>query len=88
MEQRERSAWPLPVGLIVAAIAGFVIYQAPLKSSRPISMDSERLRALGERQVQARLWQDPLAAVEAHTRAEAAKGPTFELRVERGAAPL
>ena len=88
MEQRERSAWPLPVGLIVAAIAGFVIYQSPLKSSRPISVDSERLRALGERQVQARLWQDPLAAVEAHTRAEAAKGATFELRVERGAAPL
>lgn len=85
MAQRERPAWPIPVGLIVAIAAGFLIYQSPLQSSRPGPPDSRHQRALDEHQVHARLWQDPLAAAEAHARAESSQGKTFEFRVERGA---
>ncbi|MDQ6735650.1 MAG: hypothetical protein M3Z35_16295, partial [Nitrospirota bacterium] len=84
MVPRERVSWPIPVGLIVALAAGFLIYQTPLKSSRPGSTESERQPALQEQQVQARLWQDPLAAAEEHARAESSKGRTLEFRMERG----
>ena len=84
MASRERPPWSIPVGLIVAIAAGFLIYQTPLKSSRPRSMESERQPALGEQQVQARLWQDPLAAAEEHARAESSKGRTLEFQIERG----
>jgi hypothetical protein len=84
MAPRERVSWPIPVGLIVAIAAGFLIYQTPLKSSRPGSAESERRPALKEQQVQARLWQDPLAAAEEHARAESSKGRTLEFRMERG----
>ena len=84
MASRERPSWSIPVGLIVAIAAGFLIYQTPLKSSRPRSMESERQPALGEQQVQARLWQDPLAAAEEHARAESSKGRTLEFQIERG----
>lgn len=84
MVQRERVSWPIPVGLIVAIAAGFLIYQSPLQSSRPGLTDAQHQRALSEQQVDARLWQDPLAAAEQHARAESAQGKTFEFRVERG----
>lgn len=85
MAQRELPAWPIPVGLIMAIAAGFLIYQSPLQSSRPGPTDSRHQRTLDEHQVHARLWQDPLAAAEAHARAESSQGKTFEFRVERGA---
>ena len=69
----------------MAIAAGFLIYQSPLQSSRPGPTDSRHQRALDEHQVDARLWQDPLAAAEAHARAESSQGRTFEFRVERGA---
>ena len=82
MAPRERVSWPIPVGLIVAIATGFLIYQTPLKSSRPGSTESARQPALQEQQVQARLWQDPLAAAEEHARAESSKGRTLEFRME------
>lgn len=85
MAQREPPAWPIPVGLIMAIAAGFLIYQSPLQSSRPGPTESRHQRTLDEHQVHARLWQDPLAAAEAHARAESSQGKTFEFRVERGA---
>jgi hypothetical protein len=84
MMQRERLSWPIPVGLIVAIAAGFLIYQSPLQSSRPGTTDSQHRRALAEQQVRARLWQDPLAAAEEHAHAESAQGKTFDFRVGRG----
>jgi hypothetical protein len=84
MAQRERPSWPIPIGLIVAIAAGFLIYQSPLQSSRPGSTELQHQQALAEEQVRARLWQDPLAAAEEHARAESSQGKTFEFRVEGG----
>lgn len=45
------------------AIAGIVMVQPPLKSSRPSSMGSELKPHIAEGVVYARLWEDPLEAV-------------------------
>ena len=50
----------IAVGL---AIAGIVMVQPPLKSSRPPSMGSELKPHIAEGVVYARLWEDPLEAV-------------------------
>jgi len=83
MAPRERPAWPIPIGLIAAIAAGFLIYQTPLKTSRPGPTEFQPQPPLNEQQVQARLWQDPLAAAEEHARAESSQGRTPEFRIER-----
>lgn len=55
-------------GLVVAALAGGVtlLPQSPLSSSRPESKPGAESILIGDQTVEARLWQDPLAAVQRH----------------------
>src|SRR5262245_23866059 len=57
---------PLPIVMVVLLAAGVLIKQVPLQSARP--NDPERVRFVpgGQQDVEARLWQDPFAAVEKH----------------------
>src|SRR5215510_11229793 len=55
---------PLPIVMVALLAAGVLIKQVPLQSARPI--DSERVKFVpaSQQDVEARLWQDPFAAVE------------------------
>jgi hypothetical protein len=55
---------PLPIVLLALLAAGVLIKHEELKSARP--NDSERVKFVpaGQQDVEARLWQDPFAAVE------------------------
>lgn len=46
------------------AIAGVLLVKEPPRSSRPIGIGLEIKETTGEQLVRARLWQDPLAAVQ------------------------
>jgi hypothetical protein len=58
---------------LVLAIAGVLLIKEPLRSSRPIGTGLEMKQTTGEQLVRARLWEDPVAAVE---RAIRERGPT------------
>jgi hypothetical protein len=47
-----------------------IVSQIPLKSSRPPAREQAAVLTIGEQKVQARLWQDPFAAVREHERHE------------------
>ena len=71
MPSDEKSETKLPVQnlvLLAGAVLGAVwLYEGPLKSSRPVEeLSSQRLEVVGDRRVQARLWQDPFDAVARH----------------------
>jgi hypothetical protein len=57
---------PWPIVLVALLAAGVLIKHEELKSARP--NDSERVKFVpaGQQDVEARLWQDPFAAVEKH----------------------
>jgi hypothetical protein len=57
---------PLPIVMVALLAAGVLIKHEELKSARP--NDSERVKFVpaGQQDVEARLWQDPFAAVEKH----------------------
>ena len=57
---------------LALAIAGVLLVKEPLKSSRPVGSGLEMKQTTGEQLVRARLWEDPVAAVE---RAIKEKGP-------------
>ncbi|HSA63978.1 MAG TPA: hypothetical protein VLE25_04760 [Nitrospira sp.] len=57
---------------LVLAIAGVLLVKEPLRSSRPVGTGLEMKQTTGEQMVRARLWEDPVAAVE---RAIKEKGP-------------
>jgi hypothetical protein len=52
------------VVLLIAAVGGYLWYEAPLKSSRP--HDKGLDHEISEEGVPARLWQDPFQAIELH----------------------
>lgn len=54
------------VALLLAAVSSFVIYQVPIKTSRPIDKEAEKSAAVVRDRVQSRLWQDPFEAVATH----------------------
>ncbi len=58
---------------LAIAIAGVLLVKEPLRSSRPIGSGLEMKQLTGEQLVRARLWEDPVAAVE---RAIREKGPS------------
>jgi hypothetical protein len=60
--------------VLTAALGGYLWSQAPLKSSRPANPGLERHEAVVEQRALARLWQDPLAAVDAHLNNQKARG--------------
>jgi len=49
---------------LVLAIAGVLLVKEPLRSSRPVGTGLEMKQSTGEQLVRARLWEDPVAAVE------------------------
>ena len=49
---------------LALAIAGVLLVKEPLRSSRPIGTGLEMKHTTGEQLVRARLWEDPIAAVE------------------------
>ena len=51
------------VALLAAAGTYFVAHQAPLEGSRPVATETFKSERAGEQDVDARLWQDPFAAV-------------------------
>ena len=79
MPSDEKSETKLPVQnlvLLASAVLGAVwLYEGPLKSSRPVEeLSSQRLEVVGDRRVQARLWQDPFDAVTRHRDVEKQNG--------------
>ena len=73
-QKEEKSKLPLTgiVALLLAVVSSLVIYQVPLKTSRPIDKEAEKVGSVGTDRVQARLWQDPFEAVSTHRQKEAA----------------
>ena len=49
---------------LALAIAGVLLVKEPLRSSRPVGSGLEMKQTTGEQLVRARLWEDPLAAVQ------------------------
>ena len=49
---------------LAVAIAGVVLVKEPLQSSRPVGIGLEMKQVTGEQLVRARLWEDPLEAVQ------------------------
>jgi len=73
-QKEEKSKLPLTgiVALLLAVVSSLIIYQVPLKTSRPIDKEAEKAVSIGADRVQARLWQDPFEAVSTHRQKEAA----------------
>jgi hypothetical protein len=71
---------------LVLAIAGVLLVKEPLRSSRPIGTGLEMKHTIGEQLVRARLWEDPVAAVqrgvrEAGSRATSGSVPSITQRL-------
>ncbi len=66
--------------VLIAALGGYLWYQAPLKSARPANPGLERHEAVIAQRALARLWQDPLAAVDEHLKTQTAKRPGAAVR--------
>lgn len=66
---QEGSPFTIPTAflLLAAAVVGWYRYQPPLKSQRPQGSES-RPESIGEQQAPARLWQDPLQAIDDYQR--------------------
>lgn len=57
---------PLPLIMIALLAGGVLVKNIPLESSRPTAPERIKFVPTGQQNVQARLWQDPFAAVEAY----------------------
>ncbi|GAB1722980.1 MAG: hypothetical protein GDA65_13345 [Nitrospira sp. CR1.1] len=60
------------VALLLAAVSSLIIYQSPIKTSRPIDKEAEKSASVVRDRVQSRLWQDPFEAVASHIQKEKA----------------
>ncbi len=63
------------IALVLAAVSSLIIYQVPLKTSRPIDKEAEKYLSVKADRVQARLWQDPFEAVSTHQLKEVSSKP-------------
>jgi len=61
---------------LVLAIAGVLLVKEPLRSSRPVGTGMEMKHTTGEQLVRARLWEDPVAAVQRGIRETRSAGKT------------
>ena len=61
---------------LVLAIAGVLLVKEPLRSSRPVGTGLEMNPTTGEQLVRARLWEDPVAAVQRGLRGTGPTGKT------------
>lgn len=57
---------PLPIVMVVLLAAGVLVKNVPLESARPTDPERMKFVATSQQDVEARLWQDPFAAVEKH----------------------
>lgn len=57
---------PLPIIMVVLLAAGVLVKNIPLESARPSDAERVKYVPIGQQNVEARLWQDPFAAVEKH----------------------
>lgn len=57
---------PLPIVMVVLLAAGVMVKHVPLESARPTDPERVRFVPTSQQDVEARLWQDPFAAVEKH----------------------
>ncbi|MEP6934852.1 MAG: hypothetical protein ABI988_13085, partial [Nitrospirota bacterium] len=55
---------PLPIMMVVLLAAGVLVKNVPLESARPTDSERVKFAAASQQDVEARLWQDPFAAVE------------------------
>ncbi|MGG7054384.1 hypothetical protein [Nitrosomonas sp. ANs5] len=64
----QKSGWinPLPFIMLVLLAGGMLVKNIPLESSRPAATERVKFVPIGEQNVEARLWQDPFAAIEEH----------------------
>jgi len=63
---------------LALAIAGVLLVKEPLRSSRPVGSGLEMKQLTGEQLVRARLWEDPVAAVERAIREKGISKPGSE----------
>lgn len=66
--ESKKGAWinPLPFIMIALLAGGVLVKNIPLESSRPAATERMQFVPTGQQSVEARLWQDPFAVVEAH----------------------
>ncbi len=57
---------PLPIVMVVLLAAGVLVKNVPLESARPIDPERVKFMPTTQQDVEARLWQDPFAAIEKH----------------------
>jgi hypothetical protein len=57
---------PLPIVMVVLLAAGVLVKNVPLESARPTDPERVKFVSTSQQDVEARLWQDPFAAVEKH----------------------
>jgi hypothetical protein len=57
---------PLPIVMVVMLAAGVLVKNIPLESARPTDPERVKYVPTSQQDVEARLWQDPFAAVEKH----------------------
>ncbi len=57
---------PLPIVMVVLLAAGVLVRNVPLESARPIDPERVKFMPTTQQDVEARLWQDPFAAIEKH----------------------
>ncbi len=57
---------PLPIVMVVLLAGGLLVKNVPLESARPTDPERVKFVATSQQDVEARLWQDPFAAVEKH----------------------
>jgi hypothetical protein len=55
---------PLPIVMVVLLAAGVLVKNIPLESARPTDPERVKFSTTSQQDVEARLWQDPFAAVE------------------------
>ena len=55
---------PLPIVMVVLLAGGLLVKNVPLESARPTNPERVTFLPTSQQDVEARLWQDPFAAVE------------------------
>ena len=79
---------PLPIVMVVLLAAGVLIKQVPLQSARPNDPERMKFVPAAQQDVEARLWQDPFAAVERQETRSKLAAHTSEKQRERIQAKL
>ncbi|HKT34069.1 MAG TPA: hypothetical protein VJR03_04505 [Nitrospira sp.] len=73
---------------LALAIAGVLLVKEPLRSSRPVGSGLEMKQTTGEQLVRARLWEDPVAAVERAIREKGQVKSTIAVSLSQRVASL